>query len=315
MSILIATPDAEYYRDCLRAAVPEGDFTAATTPDDALYLIGEARGVIAFASGVSASLLAKAHQLEWVQALSSGTDKLVEFVADRPEVAVTSCHGVQGPAVAEMAFMHMLALARDLPRLLDNQRQAVWSRFSQPLLHGKTAVIVGTGIIATELARRCQAFGMTTIGISASPRALEAFDAVHSRQDLPAVAAQADFLIVLVPLSSDTVGLIDANILAVMKPTAILVNLARGGVCDETAVVEAVRQKQIAAAGLDVFEVEPLPTNHPLWRTDRVLITPHMGGESDRYADQVMPILIENSRRFFEGRFEEMKNLVRPRQL
>jgi phosphoglycerate dehydrogenase-like enzyme len=315
MSILIATPDAEYYRDCLRSAVPEGVFYAATTSDDALCLMGEVRGVIAFASGVSASLLAKAHRLERVQALSSGTDKLVEFVAHRPEVAVTSCHGVQGPAVAEMAFMHMLALARDLPRLVENQRQAVWARYAQPLLYGKTAVIVGTGIIATELAKRCQAFGMTTVGISASPRTLEAFNAVHSRQDLPAIAVQADFLIVLVPLSSDTVGLINANVLAAMKSTAILVNLARGGVCDETAVLEAVRQRQIAAVGLDVFELEPLPRNHPLWRTDRVLITPHMGGESDNYADQVMPILIENSRRFFEGRFEEMKNLVRPRQL
>jgi len=118
-------------------------------------------------------------------------------------------------------------------------------------------------------------------------------------------------MVLLVPLSDETRHLVDARILAAMKPDAILVNLARGGVCNEAAVLRALREGRLGGAGMDVFEIEPLPADHPLWTADRVFVTPHLGGESDRYADQVLPILRANLAAFLQGRPQDLRNLVR----
>jgi len=134
---------------------------------------------------------------------------------------------------------------------------------------------------------------------------------VHDRRDLVQAAALADFMVLLVPLSDETRHLVDARILAAMKPDAILVNLARGGVCNEAAVLRALREGRLGGAGMDVFEIEPLPADHPLWTADRVFVTPHLGGESDRYADQVLPILRANLAAFLQGRPQDLRNLVR----
>ncbi|VCU71186.1 Glyoxylate/hydroxypyruvate reductase B [Pigmentiphaga humi] len=311
MTILIVNADADYYRQRLARSCPDADIRAAASPEAAWAYLDEARALVAFASALSPAMIARARRLEWLQALSSGVDQVLAWCEDRPEVAITSTRGVQGPAVAEMAFMHMLALSRDLPRLVDNQRRAVWARYPQPLLHGKTVVIVGTGLIATELAARCTAFGMRVHGVSGTPRPLAGFERVHDRRDLPQAAALADFLVVLTPLSDQTHHLVDARVLSAIKPGAILVNLARGGVCDEAAVLRALREGRLGGAGLDVFETEPLPVGHPLWAQERVFVTPHLGGESDCYADQVLPILEANLAAFLQGRPQDLRNRVR----
>src|SRR6185295_2022686 len=142
-----------------------------------------------------------------------------------PAVArVTSMAGVQGPQMAEMAFLHMLTLVRRFPRVLDNQRAHRWERWPQAVLLGKTAVIVGVGGIATEVAKRCKVFGMEVVGVTSTPRAAEGFDRMMPRAELAAAAAIADFLIVLVPLSPATRHIIDARILAAMKRSAFVVN-------------------------------------------------------------------------------------------
>ena len=311
MIVLIINADADYYCQQLARACPGADLRAAATPEVAWEHAEGAHVIMAFASALSPGLIARAHRLEWLQALSSGVDGMLDLCAGRPDIAITSTRGVQGPAVAEMAFVHMLALARDVPRLAANQRRAVWERYPQPLLHGKTVVIVGTGAIAGELAARCRAFGMSVHGVSAAPRPIPGFDRVHDRRDLVQAAALADFMVLLVRLSDETRHLVDARILAAMKPDAILVNLARGGVCNEAAVLRALREGRLGGAGMDVFEIEPLPADHPLWTADRVFVTPHLGGESDRYADQVLPILRANLAAFLQGRPQDLRNLVR----
>jgi D-2-hydroxyacid dehydrogenase (NADP+) len=209
-----------------------------------------------------------------------------------------------------LVFLHMLALSRDFPRMQRNQADARWERWPQPLLWGKSIVIVGVGAIAEALAPRCKAFGMRVYGVSGSVRAPSGFDAVYARQDLLEAVARADFLVLLVPYSAQTDNLIDTRAIAALKPGAFLINAARGGVLDEQALLEALKEGRIAGAGLDVFRRQPLPPDDPLWRTPRVVITPLVGGMSDIYLEQAYPIVRANLQCFLAGRFDAMLNVV-----
>ena len=137
---------------------------------------------------------------------------------------------------------------------------------------------------------------MQVIGVSATPRSLPDFDRMMPRSDLQEAAALADFLVALVPLSPATRHIIGGKVLAAMKPGAFFINLARGGICDEDALLQALRERRIAGAGLDVFQTDPLPEKHPLWKAERVVITPRLGGISDIYHEQFIPYLEANLR-------------------
>jgi D-2-hydroxyacid dehydrogenase (NADP+) len=212
--------------------------------------------------------------------------------------------------MSELVFLHMLALLRNFPQIQRNQATAVWERWPQPLLWGKTVVIVGVGAIAEALAPRCQAFGMTVYGVSVSTRVPEGFNEVFGRHELHRAAALADFLVLIVPHSTETENLIDAAVLAVMKPTAFLINVARGGVLDEQALLNALHDKRLAGAGLDVFRQQPLPAEHPLWRHEKVIVTPLIGGMSNIYLQQAYPIVRDNLTQFLAGRPDAMSNVV-----
>ncbi len=308
--LLIIDKEADEHRVRLLAALPGLEIDAVPTPAEAVGAIGDATALFAFASGLNDALVAQARRLEWLQFLSSGTDALLRLPSLGRDVVVTSCHGIHGPPVSEMVLLHMLALARDVPRLMRHKQTARWEKFSQPLLNGKTVAIIGTGIIGRALAGRCKALGMTVVGVSASPRALPDFDWLVARDALAEAAADADFLVLLTPLSDATRGIVDARIMAAMKPSAFLINLGRGGLCDEDALLAALREKRLAGAGLDVFATEPLPPDHPFWRMDNVFITSHMGGESDSYPALAIPILRTNVACFLDRRWDRMVNRV-----
>ncbi len=242
--------------------------------------------------------------------MTTGTDAILGSRALRPEVVVTTMRGIHGPQMSEMAFMYMLNLARNYPRMLDNQRRHVWKRWTQTRLCGKTVTIVGVGVVAESLAPRCKAFGMTVLGVTRTPRAIDGFDRLFDYAQLVQAAAAADFLVVLAPYSAETDSLINASVLAAMKPRAILINLSRGGLCDEDALLDALRNKRIAGAGLDVFRTEPLPADSPFWDLDNVSITAHCSGSSDGNLALMWPIIETNMRCFLDNRWSEMINRV-----
>src|SRR5882757_3153438 len=159
----------------------------------------------------------------------------------------------------------MLSLARDMPRSAHAQERNAWERWPARLLEGKTVGILGVGLIAEYLAPICKALGMTVIGISGSPRPAPGFDRVVARADLMKVVPEFDFLVALAPLTPQTRGIIGEKVFAAMKPSAYLVNVARGGVVDEPALMVALESDKIAGAALDVFSEEPLPASSPLW--------------------------------------------------
>ena len=252
-----------------------------------------------------------AKNLKWVQALGTGLDGITDQPALQPGVTVTSLHGVHGAPVSEAAMAGMLALSRDIPQFVRNQDKQHWGRWPAKLLHEKTVGILGIGVIAEALAPKCKAFGMNVLGITSAKRPLPNFDGVHGIDELHAVLPRLDYLVLLTPYSSATHHMIDAKVFAAMKPTAFLINVARGGVVDEEAMVAALRDKTIAGAALDVFEHEPLPKDHPLWSFPNVIITTHQGGFCDVYVDLAMPILEHNTRCFLGGDLGKMMNVAR----
>ena len=313
--LLIGSPVENFDAHALAARLgpqfPGLELRASRDPASAIALAPGSGVMMGFGHDFSEAVLAAEPSVEWVQTLTAGTDALFNLKALPAGARVTCMAGVQGPQMAEMAFLHMLTLVRRYPRMLDNQRAHRWERWPQAVLFGKTVVIVGVGGIATGLAKRCKAFDMEVIGVTSTPRAAEGFDRMMPRAELAEAAALADFLIVLVPLSPETRHLIDAPVLAAMKRSAFLVNIARGGVVDEQALLAALKEGRLAGAGLDVFEVEPLPAESPLWDAPGMVITGHVGGMSEIYNQQMVPVVERNLRCYVEGRWDDMVNVVR----
>jgi phosphoglycerate dehydrogenase-like enzyme len=252
-----------------------------------------------------------APKLKWIQALGTGVDNIVDLPSLGKEVVVTNIRGIHGAPVSEATIAFMLSLARDLPRSVRAQENAKWERWPSQLLSGKTVGILGVGLIAEYLAPICKTFHMTVVGISGSPRAAPGFDRMVTRGELMKVAGELDYLVVLAPLTPETRNIVGAKLLAAMKPTAYLVNVARGGVVDEPALIKALEAGQIAGAGLDVFSQEPLPPDNPLWKTKNVTIFSHLGGYSQGYEDRAMPTIAGNMAKFLGNDLKNMINIVR----
>src|SRR4051794_25037377 len=252
-----------------------------------------------------------ASKLKWVQALGTGVDGVIDQPSLSPAVVITNIRGIHGEPVSEAALMAMLALSRRLPDSVRYQDKRSWTRWPPRLVDGKTVGIYGVGLIAEALAPRCQALGMTVIGFTSTKRKLPGFDRMHLRSELVKIASQLDYLVLLVPYSEETRHSIDAKVFAAMKPSSYLINLARGGIVDEDALIAALNSGQIAGAALDVFQEEPLPPEHPLWSTRNVIITPHLGGFCDVYAERALPTIEHNMACFLRGDFDSMVNIVR----
>jgi phosphoglycerate dehydrogenase-like enzyme len=305
-----AEADATAFAARARADFPDLELFATNDRAQALKHLAGIEAVIAHHFQFDEDLLRAAPRLRWIQSLTTGTDAIVKLRGLRRDVSLTSTRGMHGPQMSELVFLHMLALLRDFPQLQRNQSAAVWDRRPQPLLWGKTIVIVGVGAIAEALAPRCKAFGMNVYGVSVSTRVPPGFDRVFGRDELAQAAALADFLVLIVPHSAATENLIDATILAGMKSSAYVINVARGGVLDERALLDALRSGRLAGAGLDVFREQPLPADSPLWHEPNIIITPLIGGMSNIYLDQAYPIVRDNLQHFLAGKLDALSNLV-----
>jgi phosphoglycerate dehydrogenase-like enzyme len=227
-------------------------------------------------------------------------------------VVVTSSKGPMAPAMAEHAAMLMLALARDLPGFLQAQSEKTWrwNTTKMDQLYQKTVAILGVGEVGGCLARICKVgFGMRVLGLARTRVDNPCVDRYFPREELPAALAEADVVALCLALTPATRHIINAVALAAMKPTALLVNVARGGLVDESALIEALRNGRLAGAGLDATAVEPLPVESPLWTVPRTIITPHVAPSRDpRVKVQLVDFWCENIRRFAEG--EPLRGIV-----
>ncbi|HJU16116.1 MAG TPA: D-2-hydroxyacid dehydrogenase [Stellaceae bacterium] len=262
------------------------------------------------------ALLERAQRLRFIQAIGAGTDQFPRDRLKERGIRLASASGVNARAVSEHAMALILALARRLPEARDNQKRHVWRDMIGDLaaredeLGGKVLAIVGIGAIGGRLARLAKAFDMRVVGIRRNPAAGNgAADAVLGPDRLQEALPEADFVALTCPLTRDTENLIDAAAFARMKPSAFLVNAARGRCVDEPALIEALRAGRIAGAAIDVAVEEPLPAASPLWDMANVLVTPHTAGETRRYEDNVLDILLDNLERLWRGE-ETLRNQI-----
>jgi D-2-hydroxyacid dehydrogenase (NADP+) len=308
-TLVISDDDASRYADSLATDFPNVR-VVATSPGDLGGQLPGADGLVTFGVELSDGLLERASNLRWIQALSTGTDRFIPLLINRPNIVLTSARGAHGPAVSEMAIMMMLALARRLPSAVRNQEKRQWTHEMGTLLYRKTVGIAGVGVIGRELARCAKVFSMRTVGFGTRIDRLDHLDAAHTYSELREVVPDLDFLVLTTPLRADTVGLINRSILEQMKSTAFLINVGRGALVDEEALFLVLRSHRIAGAALDVFNQEPLPESSPLWTLENLLITPHVAGAHDRYSETVIPIIRTNLRLMLADRSAELINPV-----
>ena len=310
--ILLSLPEpVRYqYRDRLQRGFPELKIDVVDHRSKAAPLIADVDALLTFTPMMADELLRDAVKLKWIQTLGTGVDNLIDLPSLRKDVIITNVHGIHGAPVSEAALAAMFALSRDLPRFVRNQERREWARWPARLLDGKTVGIFGLGVIAEALAPKCKALGMRVVGISSAPRKLAGFDQIVARDDLVAAMRDLDYFVLLTPLTPQTRGIIGLEVLAAMKHTAYLVNLARGGVVDEAALLDVLARRAIAGAALDVFAQEPLPSDHPFWALDNVIISTHQGGFCDVYPDLALPTVEANMRCFLAGDTDHMINVV-----
>lgn len=267
--------------------------------------------LLCFSPPMADHVVRDAPKLKWIQALGTGIDNIVDLPSLGKEVIVTNVRGIHGAPVSEAIVAYMLSLARDMPRSVHAQDRCEWERWPSQLLDGKIVGILGVGLIAEHLAPICKALGLTVIGISGTPRTALGFDRMVKRDDLVKTAGEIDFLVTLAPPTAETRGIIGEKVFAAMKPSAYLINVARGGLVDESALMKALESGKIAGAALDVFSQEPLPPDNLLWKAKNVSIFAHLGGYSEGYEDRAMPTIEHNMRCFLSGEPERMMNIVR----
>ncbi|MCW5849096.1 MAG: D-2-hydroxyacid dehydrogenase [Anaerolineae bacterium] len=266
--------------------------------------------------------------LQWVQLHSAGVEHIMDTDLWRSDRPLTSLNGIHAVPIAEYVIALLLAFAHRVPRMLDYQRRAEWAterwaNFVPWEVRGKTLGLVGYGAIGREVARLGQALGMRIVATKRTAsdplytgwqqrgvgdpdgRLPERF---YPPEDLRALLAESDYVVVTTPLTPATERLIGAAELAALKPSAFLVNVGRGAVIDQAALVAALQAGRLAGAGLDVFDVEPLPADSPLWGMDNVILSPHISGFTPRYDDWATDLFAENLRRFLDD--EPLINLV-----
>src|SRR5271154_774997 len=261
-------------------------------------------------------LLEQTTRLRFIQSIGAGTDQFPREELASRGIRLASAGGVNAGAAAEHAMALMLALSRRLLEARDNQSKRLWRGMIGDLsqredeLAGKTLLVVGLGDIGGRLARLAKAFDMRVVGLRRNPAlGRGSADAVGTMEELNSLLPDADIVALTCPLTAETENLIDAEALGRMKPAAHLVNVARGRIVDEAALIEALATRRIAGAGIDVTAEEPLAPGSPLWAMEHVLITPHTAGETRRYEDNVIEILRDNLGRLWRGE-QQLRNQV-----
>jgi phosphoglycerate dehydrogenase-like enzyme len=260
---------------------------------------------------ISPELFRAAKKLRWVQVYSAGVEHYVFPELADSAVVLTNCKILQGPNIADHAMSLLLALTRDLYLAIPDRVKEDWDRreYSPIELRGKTAVIIGVGGIGMQIAQRAHAFDMTVIGVDPKDMPLNYFVSRAVPPDrLDAVLPEADVVFMSAPLTSQSQAMMGRRQFGLMKKGSYFVAVSRGMTYDTDALLEALKSKRLAGAGLDVTNPEPLPKGHPLWKLENVIITPHIAGQSDGVEARRMALIVENVARFVRG--EPLLNMV-----
>lgn len=293
---------------------PSGDETAEEARSRLDAILAEAE-VILSNPMVPGDILERAPKLRWLQLTSAGVDRLLDTkVVRSPAVEVTTASGIHAVPISEFVLGSMLAFAKGFPEALRAQAEGRWNPYLPEELEGKTVGILGFGAIGSRVAALAHALGMEVLAIRRSTGSRHKAEGHVSEflppAELPFLLGESDYIVVAVPLTSESRHMIAEAELRLMKPAAVIVNVARGPIIDESALIKALKEGWIAGAALDVFEQEPLPADSALWTLPNVLLTPHVSGGTPRYMERAIDLFCDNLHRYLEGR--SLRNAVDP---
>jgi phosphoglycerate dehydrogenase-like enzyme len=306
-----------YRADLLGPPRYPGDHTAPVTRTPAqaaewAALVALAEVMFDVDRASSGDLPRQAPRLRWVQLSSSGVGQLVERTGlGASPIVVTNAAGVHATALAEFVLFAMLYFAKRMPQVLADQRRRRWERFALDTLPGKTLGVVGLGQVGRAIARVAGGAGLRVVAVRRAAGAAGSgapdVAVVYPPAGLGALLAESDYVVLIVPFTPDTAGLLGARELALMKPGAVLINIARGQLVDEPALIDALRSGHLGGAALDVFATEPLPADSPLWDLSNVLVTPHSMSTALGENEVLVELFCDNLRRYVAG--EALRNV------
>jgi phosphoglycerate dehydrogenase-like enzyme len=265
--------------------------------------IHDAEIIAGWKKGIEKDCLAPHSKLKWLQTWSAGVDSLPLETLESRNITVTSANGVHAYPISETIFALMLSLTRNIHTFVKNQQDRKWHHSDMKLeMHEKTVGIIGVGTIGKEAAKIAKAFGMKVLGVRHSGKQQEFVDEMFTTNQLDAVLPNCDYVVVTLPLTKETNRLFSAKQFDLMKSSAFFINIGRGEIVVERDLISALQRGQIAGAGLDVFEQEPLTVESPLWEMENVIITPHTSGSTEHYNQRVIEnILIPNLINYISG--------------
>lgn len=310
--LVVSKPDAPYLR-WLKELPPNVNYVVGNTVESLLPLAGEADALL-YCMGPGLALKEVwpvAPRLQWIHSLSAGLESLLFPELSESTVPMTNSRGVFKESLGEFAMGSIFYFAKDFRRLIRQQAAKNWDQFDVEMVTGKTLGVVGYGEIGRAGAARAHAMGMKIHALRKRPQ-LSAEDPIVERSFSIAqrqeMLAGCDYVLVAAPLTADTRGLLQEAELRAMKPSAVLINVGRGPVVDEAALLRALQEGWIRGAALDVFDTEPLPPDSPFWQLENVLLSPHCADHTATWTDEAMQFFLENLRRYRHG--EPLQNLV-----
>lgn len=290
----------------LARAEQRGDFARK---DELDALLAETEVIYGFR--LPNDVIARAPKLKWVQVMSAGVDRFLDNEFRQSSVMMTNVSGIHAIPIGEIVLEQMLMFAKQAPLCFRLKQEKQWKRFMPTVLRYKTVGIVGLGNIGREVARLAKAFGMRVVATRRSTKRVaraKHVDILLPKEQLPRLLQESDFVVLALPFTSDTNRLIGEKELRTMKPTAYLINIARGNIVDEEALIRALDEHWIAGAGLDVFATEPLPADSRLWEFPNVIFSPHIAGGMEDYNMRATELFCDNLRRYLSG--ENLFNVI-----
>lgn len=301
MFILCTFYAKEKLQDELQTTFPDETFSFHKNMESAREYLNKAEVLVTYGEDLTPELIEEAHQLKWIMVVSAGMEKMPFEAIHKKGILVTNARGIHKIPMAEHTISMMLQTYRNAKALIEQEKEGIWKRQRMQELHGQTIVIIGAGAVGGEIARLAKAFNMRTIGINRSGKEVDNVDEIYPLNQLAEVLPRADFIVSVLPSTKETTHVLTEEHFNVMKESAVFINIGRGSVIKEQILIDALLNHKIAHAVLDVFESEPLPSDHLFWNLENVTVTPHLSGISRLYLPRSMEIFKENLKVYKQG--------------
>ncbi|MTI59250.1 MAG: D-2-hydroxyacid dehydrogenase [Firmicutes bacterium] len=313
MKLMLTIELADRYVSMIEDSFTNLEVVMALDPDLQEKELNDSEIVVGFGDSFNPEIIKEGTSLRWIQSWAAGVDhytrpEVIKKLIDN-NIKLTSMSGIHGDIIAEHVMGMVIGFSRKLYKFYQQQQNSIWQRIQPDQLAGKTMAVIGLGSIGQEIASRAKAFKMKVVGVKRNTLdKVDMVDELYSAEELFKVLAVADYVVVIVPLTDDTIGMFGYDEFRAMKETAFFINVSRGQVVIEQELITALQEGCLAGAGLDVFNQEPLPEDSPLYKLDNVLLTPHVAGIFPDYNKEAIKKFLFNLRRYQEGK--ELINLV-----